>query len=105
MSGLPRRSDDLGVIAIGEHGATPARPGLGLADRRVEVLGSRDLKALHPRRQRSLVVGLDEEVHVVALDAEVHDPEVLSPGGGERGFADRLIDAAAAQVANGTDRS
>jgi hypothetical protein len=48
MPCLPRRGDDLGVVAIGEHGTAPAWTGLALADRRVEVLGGRDLEALHP---------------------------------------------------------
>jgi hypothetical protein len=30
----------------------------------------------------------------------VHDPEVLAPRRRERGFADRLVDAPAAQVAD-----
>src|SRR4051812_34774935 len=34
------------------------------------------------------------------LDAEMDDTEVLAPGGGERGLADRLVDASAAQVAD-----
>ena len=103
MTCLPRRGDDLGVVAIGEHGAAPAWPRLALADRRVEVLGGRDLEALHPQRQGRLVVGFDEQVHVRALDAEVNDPEVLAPSGGERGFANRPIDAPAAQVADRAD--
>jgi hypothetical protein len=51
------------------------------------------------------VVSFDEQVDVRTLDAEVHDPEVLTPGGGERGFADRPIDAPAAQVADRPDHS
>ena len=39
-------------------------------------------------------------MQVGALDAQVDDAKVLAPGGGERGFADRLEDAAAAQVAD-----
>ena len=75
---LPRRGDDLGLVAIGEHGASPAWPGPALADRRIEVLGGRDLKALHPRPQCLLGVGLDEQVDVRALDADVHDPKVFA---------------------------
>jgi hypothetical protein len=41
-------------------------------------------------------------MNVGALDAEVHDPKVLAPRGGERGLADRPIDTPAAQV---TDRA
>ena len=40
-----------------------------------------------------------------ALDAEMDDPEVLAPRRGQRGLADRLIDAAAAQVADRADRA
>ena len=103
MPCLPRRGDDLGVVAIGEHGAAPAWPRLALADRRVEVLGGRDLEALHPQRQGRLVVGFDEQVNVRALDAEVDDPEILAPGGRERRFPDRAIGEPAAQVADRAD--
>src|SRR5213078_4277299 len=44
-----------------------------------------------------------EQVDVVALDAEVDDPEVLAQRGGERRFADRLVHAATAQVADRAD--
>jgi hypothetical protein len=91
------------MITIGEHRAPPPRPGLALADRRVEVFRGRDLKPLHPRRQRALVIGLDEQVHVRALDAEVHDPEVLAPSGRERSFADRSVRESAAQISDRTD--
>jgi hypothetical protein len=37
---------------------------------------------------------------VRALDADVHDPEVFTPRGGERGLADRAIGEPAAQVAD-----
>ena len=88
------------MVAIGEHSASSSRPGLAFADRRVQVLGRRDLEALHSRRQRVLVVGLDEQVDVCTLDTDVHDPEVFAPGGGERGFADRAIGEPAAEVAD-----
>ncbi len=42
-------------------------------------------------------------MHVRALDAELDDTEVLAPRSGERGLADRLIDTAAAQVADRAD--
>ena len=64
------------------------------------MLGGRDLKPLHPDGERALVVGLDEQMQVVALDAEVHDPEVLAPRRGQRGLANRLVRRAAAQVAD-----
>jgi len=40
---------------------------------------------------------------VRALNAEVHDPEVLTQSGGERGLADRLVHTPAAQAADRTD--
>jgi len=102
---LSRRRDDLGVIAIRKYRPPPPRPRPALADRRVEVLGGGDLEALHPRRERGLVVCLDDQVDVRALDACVHDPEVLAPRSGERRFADRLVDAPPAQVADRSDDS
>ena len=100
MTGLGRRRDDLGVVAVGEYRTPPpgARP--ALADRRVEVLGRRDLEALHPGRERALVVGFDEQMQVVALDAQVHDPEVLTPRRGQRRLANCLVRRSAAQVAD-----
>src|SRR4051794_41028523 len=94
MSRLPRRRDDRRVIAVREHRASAAWTRLTLADRGVEVLRCRDLKALHSLRECSLVVGLDDQVNVRALDTEMHDAEVLAPRGGQRGLADRLVDAA-----------
>ena len=105
MPGLGRRLDDLGMVAVGEHRTPAARARPVLADRGVQVLGRRDLKALHPRGKRALVVGLDEQVQVVALDAQVHDPEVLAPCGGKCRLAHRLVRRAAAQVADRRNHS
>jgi hypothetical protein len=44
-------------------------------------------------------------MQVVALDAEVHDPEVLAPRGGQRGLANRLVGRAAAQTAEGSNHA
>jgi hypothetical protein len=100
---LRGRRDDLGKVAIWKHVPSSARPRLAFADRRVEVLGGRDLKSLHPRRQRLLVLCLDDQMDVRALDADVHDTEILAPGCRQRCFADRLVHTAAAQVADGAD--
>jgi hypothetical protein len=100
VPGLRRRRDDLGVVTVGEHGASAARPRPVLADRGIEVLGRRDLKALHPRREGTLAVGLHEQMQMRSLNAEVHDPKVLAPRGGQRGLADRLVRRPAAQVAD-----
>src|ERR1044071_1349430 len=67
------------------------------------MLGSRDLKALHSSCERQLVVGLDQQVDVRSLDAELDDAEVLAPRCGERGLADGLVHASPAQVADGAD--
>jgi len=40
---------------------------------------------------------------VRTLDADVDDPEVLAPGRGQRGFADRLVREPAAQAADRAD--
>lgn len=103
MAGLRRRRDDLGVVAVRKHRAPPPRPGPVLADRSIEVLGRRDLEALHPLSQRRLVVGLHQQVDVRALDAEMDDAEVLAQRGRERGFTDRVIHASPPQVAHRAD--
>ena len=58
-----------------------------------------------PRGERVLVVGLDDQMHVRALEAEVHDAKVFAQRGRQRGLADRLPDAAAAQAADRADRA
>ena len=102
MPGLGRRLDDLGVVAVRKHRASTTLPRSILADRSIEVLGRRDLKALHSRRQRALVVGLDEQMQMIALDAEVHDPEVLASRGRQRRLAHCFVCRAAAQVVDVT---
>ena len=59
--------------------------------RRVDVLGRRDLKSLHATSERGLAARLDDHVDVVALNAEVHDPEPVSTDRAEGGLADREI--------------
>src|SRR5215475_9149068 len=100
MSCLSRRGDDLGVVAIGKYRASPARAGLAPANRCVEMLGGRDLEALHPQGQCLLVLGLDEQVEMAALNADMHDPKVVAPRRGEGGFADGAIGDPAPQVAD-----
>src|SRR5262245_35911302 len=93
------------MVAVREHSATTPRAGPPLADRGVEVLRGRDLKPLHARCERTLVVRLDDQVHVIVLDAEVADSEVFAARGGQRGLADRLIDAPTTQIADSADRA
>jgi len=91
------------MIAIRKHRPSPARPGPVLADRRIEVLGRRDLKPLHPRGERALVVSLHQQMQMIALNAQVHDPEVLAPRRRQRGLANCLVRRASAQIADRTD--
>src|SRR5919107_572530 len=42
---------------------------------------------------------------MTALDAEMNDPDPLAHRGYDRGVADRLVDRAATQVADGSDDS
>jgi hypothetical protein len=80
------------------------------ATRAIQVLGRRDLEALHPARERQLVVGLDEQVDVVALDADVHDPKhaglfvrELAPRDRDRRFAQGFVHVPLAQGADLAD--
>jgi len=77
----------------------PSRPSAALIRAR-----RRDLEALHPFGERSLVLGFDDEMDVRRLDAEVHDPDRARQRELHR-LANRLIDATAAQVktAHGAD--
>src|ERR1041384_1774814 len=82
MARLPRRCDPLGVIAIGEHLA--AAPPPAVSQRSVDVPRRGDLKSLHPSAERRLVIGFHQHMHVVALQADMNDPEPLAKrrGGG-----------------------
>jgi hypothetical protein len=102
---LRRRRDDLSVVTAGEHGATTTRPWPAVADRGIEVLGSRDLKSLHPCSQCCLVIRFHEQVNMRALDTGMNDPEVFAAHRRDRSFADRVICAATAQAADGVHRS
>ena len=99
MTRLPRRHDDLGVIAVGEHRAATAL-GPADADRRIEMPGARDLEALHAPRERLRIARLDEQMDVTALEADLDDAEVVAACGGQRGELDRAIRAASPQAAD-----
>jgi hypothetical protein len=103
MPSLPRRGDDLGVIPIGEHGTSATRAGLSFADRGVEMLGGGDLECLHATRERVLVFGLDQQVDVGALKTEMDDTEIVALADDDRGRAECVVGATAAQVADGRD--
>jgi hypothetical protein len=89
MARLPRRCDHLGVIAIGEHLA--AAPPPAVSQRSVDVPRRGDLKSLHPSAERRLVIGFHQHMHVVALQADMNDPEPLAKRGGDRRIAYRLV--------------
>ena len=96
---LARRAQDPRVIAVREHRAVAALAG-ARADHVVDVPRRRDQEPLHPVRQRAPVLGLDDQVQVRALHAQVHDPERLELQHRERRLADRQIHVARAQRAD-----
>jgi hypothetical protein len=100
---LSRTRDDHRMVAVGKHrSASPwSRP--ALADRHVQMLRRGDLEALHAPREGGLVLRLDQQVNMRALDTEMHDPEVSAPRGDARCLADRLIRLPAPQAADGLD--
>jgi len=84
------------VIAIGEHAAAPR---LRVATKRlVDVLRRGDREALHAARERRFVLGLDEHVDVLSLQADMDDAQPFAPRRGDRCRADRLVHVAAAQA-------
>ncbi|HEX8107071.1 MAG TPA: hypothetical protein VF516_05045 [Kofleriaceae bacterium] len=64
------------MIAIREHLATTAPR--SIPERGVDVPRRRDRETLHPACERSLVIGLDDQVDVRALQGDMHDPEPLA---------------------------
>jgi len=59
------------------------------------------LKALHPARKGELVLGLDEQVNMRALQADVHDPDALAQASGDRRVAHGLVQCSSPHVADG----
>jgi hypothetical protein len=85
MMCLRRRPDHLHVIAVIEHLASP--PPLAIPEHSIDVLRGRDHEPLHPLRQRRPVLGLDDHVHVIPLQADMHDPQPLAHRRRDRGLA------------------
>ena len=65
---LPRRAQQPRVVVVVEH--LPGAP-----HHRVERPGDADGQPLDAARKRAVVVGLDDQVQVVALDAEFDHPQ------------------------------
>src|SRR5262245_19753335 len=82
----PRRGDHFQMIAVCEHRASTATV-LVTAEYRVDVPRDRDLESLEPAREGFLVCRLDQQVHMVALQAEMDDPDALTDRGDDRGLA------------------
>jgi len=86
-----RRLQHVCVVAITEHG--PAA--LPLA---VERACDPHAQPLHAASQRSLIVGLANEVHVIGQDCELDEPHAESIGAGHEGFSHDRILASTAKV-------
>ena len=73
------RAEGTGMVAVSEDLAAALESA-------VEALGEANAETLQAAAQRVAVVGLDEEVDVIALDGEVHDAKaeaVASCGDGD----------------------
>src|SRR4051812_41162277 len=64
------------------------------------MLRRRDLESPHAVRERDAIVGLDEQVDVRALHADVDDAKVRPTERRHQGFPERVIGVEAAQVAD-----
>ena len=85
--------------AVVEHLALPLRTVWHL-DRCVEVLRRRDFETLHSSRHRIAAIGLHDHVHVVELDADVHDTKVHTFEDRIQRASDRVIAVGAAEIAD-----
>jgi hypothetical protein len=81
-------------------GATVAAAG---GDGLVDLPGGRDREALDALRECGLVIGLDDQVDMVPLDAHVADAKVLACRGDDRRLAKRQADVAAPKAADVPD--
>src|SRR5262245_49196639 len=88
------------MIAVGEY-LSAAAPESTVAEGSIDIPRCRDLESLHTARERSLVVRLDQHVNMVALQADVRDPDPLADRGDDRCCADRLVHVPSTQTAHG----
>ncbi len=88
---LGRRPEDMGVIAIREDRALAPHEA-------VHPDGDAARQRLHAARERRAVVRLDEEMQVVSLDGEVHDPDVRPAGDTAQRHRDDGVAPARSQV-------
>jgi hypothetical protein len=65
---LQRRAQDAVVVAVGEDAAEPP-------PQAIQRSSHANRQALHPARHRGPAAPLGEQVHVIRLHAEVHQPE------------------------------
>ena len=71
VGGFPRRPERVRVVAVGEHRTAPLQDP-------VDRLRDADRQCLHPPRERHRVARLDDDVEMVGLHGEVHDPESVA---------------------------
>src|SRR5262249_32655098 len=90
-----RRGRDRGRVIAEREDVAAASP-----QRAVEPLRGGDREALHAARERALVVGLDEQVQVIRLDADVDDAVVGAREAPRQRAADRAVRAELAEVAD-----
>ena len=88
---LPRRPESAREVAIGKDAAAAA-------EGRVEPPRDADAQPLEPPRQRLGVLGLDDEVQVVLLHGEVHQPEAEALLGRAKAGLDEAIELGGAQA-------
>jgi len=71
---LLEAAQDVRVITVGKD--LPAPPELA-----IDGFGDANREPLHPARQATLVLRLEQQVNVIALDRELHEPhaEPLTP--------------------------
>jgi hypothetical protein len=100
----PRGCDRLCEIAICKDAAAPA-PISALAQLCIDMPGGRDLEALEAARERLLALGLDQKVDVIALQADVHDPDAFAQRRHDRRLAERLVHVAPAQASDGRNNT
>ena len=97
--GPPRRRERTGVISVAPDTSTAT-------ERAVDDACDADGKTAYPARERPAGIGLRYEMHVIVLDCEVNDPEILARGNGQRAahVRENMCSAQAADRLHGAQR-